>query len=448
MSEHSNQSDIIYLSGFGSYISTEAIPNTLPNNQNSPQSCSYGLYAEQLSGTAFTAPRHKNLHSWLYRIRPSVITATDYESYDSNGRYDIYEGFQSLVIEPKPLRWNPLDIDDIPPTNFIEGLQVVCGTGDPSLKEGLCIYNYVANSSMINTAFYSSDGDFLIVPEQGSMIVITELGRLIVNSSEIVVIPRGIRFSIQIINNESIRGYALEAFSGHFELPSLGVIGSNGLANPRDFLIPTAWYEDIDNQSAGENYSYNLINKYMGKLFKRSLNHSPFDVVGWHGNYYPFKYDLKHFNTINTVSYDHLDPSIFTVLTCPSNEPGVAIADFVIFPPRWMVAEHTFRPPYFHRNCMSEYMGMIYGKYDGKGDGFVPGGSSLHSVMTPHGPDAGSFVKASHVDLSPVYFNEGLAFMFETNYLLKVSTGYLHSKKLQSNYWQCWADLPKLFSPP
>lgn len=338
---------LTYIDGFGGHVSTEAIKGALPIGQNSPQVCPHGLYAEQLSGTAFTAPRAKNLRSWLYRIRPTVMHSrfVNMKSTQISGSFDSFE------IDPNQLRWDPVPL---PPAgenvDFVEGLSQVCGAGDPTLKEGLSIYNYVASVSMGNKAFSNSDGDFLIVPQVGTLDITTEMGLLRVEPCEIVVIPRGIKFSVDV--QTASRGYILEIFKGHFELPNLGPIGANGLANPRDFKTPTAAYVDRECE-------FTIVNKFGGQLFSAKMGHSPFDVVAWHGNYAPFKYDLRHFNCINSVSFDHPDPSIYTVLTCPSDEAGTAIADFVIFPPRWMVMDHTFRPPYFHRNCMSEYMGMV-----------------------------------------------------------------------------------------
>eukprot|EP01038_Epipyxis_sp_PR26KG_P005794 gene5794-7993_t len=459
-----NKTSIRYQDGFGSYFSSESLPNSLPQGQNNPQCPPQGLYAEQLSGSSFTAPRYHNMRSWLYKIRPSV-QQSPYVSFHASNK--ILDEFNHLEIEPNQLRWSPRTHATSSQSieskiNFVDGLSLVCGAGDPALKVGLSIYNYLFNSSMNHQAIQNSDGDFLIVPQEGKLLIKTEFGRFEVEPCEIIVIPRGIKFSINQANdnNDNIfsRGYVLETFKGHFELPSLGPIGSNGLANPRDFLAPVAWFENIDyiNNSSNNNIdninngdhiienamngkNFVLYNKYMNKLFVTNLSHSPFDVVAWHGNYYPYKYDLRKFCVINTVSFDHPDPSIFTVLTCPSDEPGTAIADFVIFPPRWMVAEHTFRPPYFHRNCMSEYMGMIYGKYDAKevdskGQGFVPGGASLHSVMTPHGPDVGAFQKGSNsnTNKNPIYFDEGLAFMFESCLMLKVSPSELQSTTRQN----------------
>lgn len=441
MASFTEYNTLKYLVGFGNYHATEALEDALPKDQNTPQLCPYGLYAEQLTGTAFTVPRAKNQKTWFYRIRPSVL----HQDMKPNHSQKTLEDFTNLAIDPNQLRWSPVPL---PSSNdsidFVEGLQLYCGAGDPSLKEGISIYTYAANKSMGKKSFYSADGDMLIVPQVGSLFIRTEMGKLQVDSCEIVVIPRGIKFSIDL--TEASRGYVAELFKGHFEIPSLGPIGANGLANPRDFLVPVAAFEDDDSL-------HTVVIKFMNKFYSADMDHSPFDVVAWHGNYYPVKYDLRKFNTINTVSYDHLDPSIFTVLTVQTDEPGVAALDFVIFPPRWMVAEKTFRPPYYHRNCMSEFMGMIYGSYDAKtaidGDheGFVAGGASLHSCMTPHGPDASSFIKGSSIEeLKPVYFNDGLAFMFETTYLLKVTPSALTSSVRQMEYLECWQKLPKLFT--
>lgn len=423
-----------YMDGFGGHFTSEALPGALPVGQNTPQFCPYGLYAEQISGTAFTAPRHKNLRTWVYRILPSVL----HNKLEPCKNQKFLEDFESLQIDPSQFRWDPYSFPgENTEVDFVDGLQLNLGAGDPSVKEGLAIYMYSCNISMNKKAFYSADGDFLIVPQAGTLYITTELGRYTVAPKEIIVIPRGIKFSVNV--EGPTRGYVAELFKGHFELPGLGPIGSNGLANPRDFKTACAFYEDDESEHV-------IVGKFINKLYQATLNHSPFDVVAWHGNYTPFKYDLTLFNTVNSVSYDHLDPCIFTVLTAQTDEPGTAALDFVIFPPRWMVQENTFRPPYYHRNCMSEYMGMIEGMYDAKGKAFAPGGGSLHSCMTAHGPDAATFAKASTEELNPVKFTGGLAFMFESSYLLKVSKSALTTPHLQANYIKCWNKLPKLFN--
>jgi homogentisate 1,2-dioxygenase len=423
-----------YQTGFGNHFATEAVEGALPQGQNSPQKCPLNLYAEQLSGTAFTVPRSNNQRSWLYRIRPTISDQTAYQPLH-HGFFS--NDFEKFLLTPTQLRWKASPFPESR-TDWVDGIVTVAGVGDPLMKSGLAIYTYCCNASMENRAFYSSDGDFIIVPQHNTLLIVTEMGRLEVEPLEICVSPRGIKFSVEV--NGNARGYIAEVFNGHFKIPDLGPIGANGLANPRDFLAPTAHFEDRDCE-------FRITAKFGGKLFEHSLNRSIFDVVAWHGNYYPYKYDLRHFSTINTVSFDHPDPSIFTVLTCPSLEPGVAVLDFVIFPPRWMVSEHTFRPPYYHRNCMSEYMGNIVGGYDAKGAAFGPGCGSLHSCMSAHGPDRESFEKGSNVDLTPHRYPDGnMQFMFESSYVLKIAPWALEEERLDTQYLNCWRGLNKHFS--
>lgn len=351
------------------------------------------------------------------------------------------------TIDPNQMRWMPVPIPK-ERTNFLQGLHTVGGSGDPaSGGTGFAVHVYVANASMGDRAFVNGDGDFLIVPQQGTLRVTTEMGRMTVEPCEICVVPRGVRFKIDV--DGPSRGYVCELFRRHFVLPELGPIGSNGLANPQDFLTPTAWYEDR------EDVTYRIVQKLGGELFQCTQRFSPFNVVAWRGNYAPCKYDCRKFNCMNSVTYDHPDPSIYTVLTCPSDEAGVAIVDFVIFPPRWMVMEHTFRPPWFHRNCMSEFMGMIWGQYDAKGGndasngtkqtGFVPGGASLHSPMVAHGPDAKATEKAAKVTLKPEFFDKGLAFMFETSKTMRLSRWALVGPHRDKAYHKCWSAIPRRF---
>jgi homogentisate 1,2-dioxygenase len=425
-------STLNYLSGFGNHFSSEAIPGSLPEGQNNPQKCPKDLYAEQLTGTAFTAPRHLNQKSWLYKLRPTVAGQTIYNERKSASFTNDFERF---ILNPSQMRWKefPL-VQETERVDFIEGIMTMAGAGDPAFKSGLAIYMYSCNKSMQNKAFYSSDGDFLIVPQMGILHIKTEMGLLDVEPQEIVVIPRGIKFAVAV--DGVSRGYICEIFSGHLKIPDLGPIGANGLANPRDFLCPTASYEDIE-------VPFKVDTKFGGKLFRYKLPHSIFDVVAWSGNYYPYKYDLRKFNTMGTVSFDHPDPCIFTVLTCQTLEPGVAVLDFVIFPPRWMVAEHTFRPPYYHRNTMTEFMGNIVGTYDAKTVGFLPGTASLHSCMAGHGPEAGVFEKASNAELVPVkYPDNHMQFMFETSYMLRLNKECL--RFIDEDYVLCWQGLKKM----
>ncbi|KAJ3016604.1 Homogentisate 1,2-dioxygenase [Thoreauomyces humboldtii] len=437
-----------YQQGFGNSHASEALPGALPIGQNSPQKVPYGLYAEQVSGTAFTAPRAENQRSWLYRIRPSVVHTPFEQLPNANvvRSFDVGRPDSECKSTPNQLRWSPFPLPTHGGIDFVHGMHTLCGGGSPSTRNGLAIHIYSANADMHSSAFYSSDGEYLIVPQQGRLDIQTELGRLMVEPNEIAVIPRGIRFAVRLPDGPS-RGYVLEVFGHHFELPELGPIGANGLANARDFLYPTAYYEDK------EGGAYTIVNKYQGQLFHIEQGHSPFDVVAWHGNYAPYKYDLRKFCTVNAVSYDHLDPSIFTVLTAKSDTPGTALADFVIFPPRWIVAENTFRPPYYHRNCMSEFMGLISGGYDAKAEGFWPGGASLHSAMTAHGPDRATFEKASTEELTPVKLRpDGLAFMFESSLMLSLTNWALDpafdgGKMVQKDYYKCWQGLHKYFDP-
>ncbi|KAL9264312.1 Homogentisate 1,2-dioxygenase-like protein [Drosera capensis] len=442
--------DLRYLSGFGNSFSSEAIAGALPEGQNSPLVCPYGLYAEQVSGTSFTSPRKVNLRSWLYRIKPSVTHEPFQPRAPTHGRLVSEFDKSNSSANPTQLRWKPVDIPE-EPTDFIDGLHTVCGAGSSYLRHGFAIHMYTANKSMENCAFCSADGDFLIVPQQGRLWITTECGRLQVSPGEIVVLPQGFRFAITLPDGPS-RGYVAEIFGAHFQLPDLGPIGANGLAATRDFLVPSAWFEK------SRRPGYTIIQKFGGELFTAKQDFSPFNVVAWHGNYVPYKvttleklalqYDLSKFCPYNTVLVDHGDPSINTVLTAPTDKPGVALLDFVIFPPRWLVAEHTFRPPYYHRNCMSEFMGLIHGGYEAKADGFRPGGASLHSCMTPHGPDTKTFeaTVARGNQAGPYKITDTMAFMFESCLIPRVCSWALESPFLDNDYYQCWIGLRPHFT--
>ena len=469
------QDGLTYLTGFHNHHESEAEPSTLPRGRNNPQRVPGNLYTEQLSGTAFTAPRSANRKTWLYRIQPGVAgSSSSFVPYSSEAEGKVrYFGqcdwSTDLKLDPNPMRWGPMplveqeasDGTNTKSLNFLEGVKTMMGSGDPASKSGLGIHFYSFDADMmastddgVNTHMYNSDGDLLIVPQVGSLHLLTELGRLIVHPAEICVIPRGIVFSVNIHRTDSesstlkaaARGYILEIFKGHFALPELGPIGSNGLANPRDFLYPTAWYDESSNNTGTK--SNIIVNKFGNEMFVRTTDHSPFNVVSWHGTYAPFKYDLHKFCAINSVSYDHPDPSIYTVLTAQSDEPGTALADFVIFPPRIMATDdNTFRPPWFHRNVMAEFMGLIYGQYDAKREGFVPGGASLHNTMTPHGPDSDTYERAVKADCSkPTKFEGGLAFMFETCLTLRCSSYALTCPQRQMEYAQCWDGLRNNFT--
>jgi homogentisate 1,2-dioxygenase len=426
-------SDLAYLTGFGNEFATEAIAGALPQDQNSPQQAPLGLYAEQLSGTPFTAPRHENRRSWLYRIRPSAAHPPFRRMNDGLIRSG---PFTEAEVSPNRLRWDPLRQSKAP-ADFLDGLITLCGNGDVALRTGMAVHHYLANRSMTDRIFSNSDGELLLVPQDGRIHLVTELGILDAAPGEIAVVPRGIRFRVELVD-EIARGYVAENYGALLRLPELGPIGSNGLAHRRDFATPVAAFEDRD-------APYQVIQKFEGHLWAADYGHSPLDVVAWHGNYAPYKYDLARFNTINTVSFDHIDPSIFTVLTSPSEIPATANLDFVIFPPRWMVAEHSFRAPWFHRNVMNEYMGLIRGAYDAKASGFEPGGGSLHNCMSGHGPDQASFEAGSTAELTPSYWDLGMAFMFETRLVLRPTRFALETPALQRGYDSVWAGLKKNF---
>jgi homogentisate 1,2-dioxygenase len=427
---------IVYQSGFGNEFATEAVKGALPRGQNAPQKSALGLYTEQLSGSPFTAPRATNRRTWTYRIRPSV---THKPFVETDAKMIRSGPFTEVPAPPNQLRWNPIPIPT-KKTDFIDGIITLGGNGDPATQSGVAIHLYAANASMHDRFFYNADGELLIVPQEGGLTLHTELGILAIAPGEIAIIPRGIKFQVEL-QEKSARGYICENYGLPFRLPDLGPIGANGLANARDFLAPVASYEDREGD-------FHIVSKFLGRLWIAEIDHSPLDIVAWHGNYTPYKYDLKSFNCINSVSFDHPDPSIYTVLTAPTINPGTANADFVIFPPRWIVAEHTFRPPWFHRNMMNEFMGLIFGQYDAKAEGFVPGGASLHNCMSGHGPDAETWEKATNAELKPQYLDNTLAFMFETQWAVRPTKFALETKILQHEYYECWQGLKKHFKAP
>jgi homogentisate 1,2-dioxygenase len=423
---------VAYLSGFSNEHATEAVAGALPEGRNSPQRPPLGLYAEQLSGTPFTAPRHANRRTWLYRILPSAMHAP-FRRID-NGLWRC----APFDVEPSPnrLRWDPLPMPSTP-VDFIDGITTMAGNGDVAMRNGVAIHIYRTTKSMTERVFSDADGELLMVPQEGRLLLRTELGIVEAAPGEIAVIPRGVRFRVELPDGAA-RGYICENYGALFHLPELGPIGANGLANPRDFFSPVAWYEECRVETES-------VVKFAGNLWATALDHSPLDVVAWHGNYAPYKYDLARFMALGTVSFDHPDPSIFTVLTAPTDTPGTANCDFVIFPPRWMVAEDTFRPPWFHRNLMSEFMGLIRGVYDAKAEGFAPGGASLHNSFAAHGPDWATFERASSADLSPQKIPDTLAFMFETRLVIRPTEFALSTPALQRDYDQCWLGFARQF---
>jgi homogentisate 1,2-dioxygenase len=427
--------DLAYLSGFGNEHASEAVPGALPVGRNSPQRAPLGLYAEQISGTAFTQPRAVNRRSWVYRITPSA-------AHPRFSRIDdgLLRSAPFTDTEPSPnrLRWDPIPFPD-GPTDFVDGLYTVGGNGDTLSQAGMGIHWYRANTSMVDRFFVDADGELLVVPQEGGLVLHTEFGRLGVVPGEIVVVPRGVRFRVELTNGLA-RGYICENYGAALTLPERGPIGANGLANERDFLAPVASFEDRQG-------TCQVVQKFGGHLWAADYDHSPLDVVAWHGDLTPYKYDLDRFMAIGTISFDHPDPSIFTVLTSPTDTPGLANIDFVIFPPRWLVGEGTFRPPWYHRNIMSEFMGLIHGVYDAKAEGFVPGGASLHNTFTSHGPDAETYAKASTVELAPQKIDSTMAFMFETRWTVVPTAHALAADHLQPDYDAVWKGLTRNFQP-
>ena len=425
--------ELEYLSGFGNEHASEALPNTLPEGQFSPQHVAHGLYAEKFSTSSFTAPRARNRRTWFYRIRPSVVHGR-YEEINHPGIASA--PLKNVEVPPVQLRWDPYPI---PPatTDFVDGLLTIAVNGSLAQQIGMAVHVYLANASMDGRYFLNADGELLIVPQMGALTAVTECGILHVVAGEICVIPRGMKFRIALPDGKS-RGYICENYGSPLELPERGPVGSDGFANDRDFLAPVASFEDIEGD-------FTLTCKFMGRLYDAPISHSPLDVVGWVGTSVPYKYDLNRFMAIGSVSYDHPDPSIYTVLTSPSETAGVANIDFVIFPPRWSVAENTFRPPWFHRNFMSEFMGLIVCQYDGKKAGFEPGGMSLHNSMVPHGPDAAVFTAATTGELAPAKIDGSMAFMFESRYVIQPTEAAFESPMLQANYADCWQGLGRNF---
>ena len=427
--------ELAYQSGFGNQFATEAVPGALPQGRNSPQRAPLGLVAELISGSAFTAPRASNQRTWVYRRQPSVVTGA-YAPYAQP--HWVTGAAAGAVVPPDPLRWHPIAIPDAP-LDFVDGLRTIVVNGDPDAQTGMAAHLALMNRSMDGRALVNADSEMLVIPQQGTLRFVTELGVLDARPGEVVLLPRGIAFSVMV--GGPSRAYVCENHGAPFRLPELGPIGSNGLANPRDFLAPVAGYE------ARQDAPYEIIRRDGGALWRTTQPRTPFDVVAWHGNLTPVKYDTAHFMVIGSISFDHPDPSIFTVLTSPTDTPGTANCDFVIFPPRWMVGEDTFRPPWYHRNVMSEFMGLVHGQYDAKPEGFKPGGMSLHNGMVPHGPDAEAFDKASNAALAPHKLDHTLAFMLESRWRFKPTAFAMGCGALDARYADCWTALQDNFRP-
>ncbi|MCB1479651.1 MAG: homogentisate 1,2-dioxygenase [Rhodobiaceae bacterium] len=422
-----------YVPGFGNDFETEALPGALPQGMNSPQKCNYGLYGEQLSGTAFTDVRPER--TWCYRIRPSVKHSARYT------RIDVPLWKSAPNIEPDvtslgQYRWDPLPTS--PGLNWITGMRTMTTAGDVNTQVGMAAHVYLVTSSMEDEYFFSADSELLVVPQEGRLRFATELGVIDLEPKEIAILPRGLLYRVEVIDGPC-RGFVCENYGQKFDLPGRGPIGANCMANPRDFKAPVAAYEDREAPST-------VTIKWCGQFHRTEIGQSPLDVVAWHGNYAPYKYDLRNYCPVGAILFDHPDPSIFTVLTAPSGVPGTANIDFVLFRERWLVAENTFRPPWYHKNIMSELMGNIYGQYDAKPQGFVPGGISLHNMMLPHGPDRDAFEKASNANLGPDKLDNTMSFMFETRFPQHLTAFAGREAPLQDDYIDCWDSLEKKFN--
>ncbi|MGC9417769.1 MAG: homogentisate 1,2-dioxygenase [Rhodovulum sp.] len=424
-----------YMPGFGNDFESEALPGALPQGQNSPQKCAYGLYAEQLSGTPFTAPRGQNERTWCYRIRPSVRHTSRFSRIDLP-YWKTAPHIVEDVISLGQYRWDPVPHSDAPLT-FLTGMRTMTTAGDVNTQVGMAAHVYLVNRSMEDEYFYSADSELMVVPQEGRLRFCTEMGVIDLEPKEIAILPRGMVFRVDLVEGPA-RGFVCENYGAKFDLPNRGPIGANCLANPRDFKTPVAAFEDRDTPSR-------MVVKWCGQFHSCEIGHSPLDVVAWHGNYAPCKYDLRTFSPVGAILFDHPDPSIFTVLTAPSGVEGTANIDFVLFRDRWMVAEHTFRPPWYHKNIMSELMGNIYGIYDAKPQGFVPGGMSLHNMMLPHGPDRDAFEGASNAELKPDKLADTMSFMFETRFPQHLTQFAATEAPLQDDYIECWSGLEKKF---
>ncbi len=423
-----------YMPGFGNDFETEALPGALPQGMNSPQRCNYGLYGEQLSGTAFTAPSHQNERTWCYRIRPSVKHSSRYTKIDMP-YWKSAPCVDPDVISLGQYRWDPVPHGE--GLTWLTGMRTMTTAGDVNTQVGMATHIYLVNESMVDSYFFSADSELLVVPQEGKLRFCTELGVIDVEPQEIAIIPRGLVYRVEVLEGPC-RGFVCENYGQKFDLPGRGPIGANCMANRRDFKTPVAAYEDREEPST-------MTIKWAGQFHSCEIDQSPLDVVAWHGNYCPVKYDLKTYCPVGSILFDHPDPSIFTVLTAPSGVEGTANIDFVLFRERWMVMEDTFRPPWYHKNIMSELMGNIYGQYDAKPQGFIPGGVSLHNMMLPHGPDRDAFDKASYSELKPEKLDNTMSFMFETRFPQHLTAFAANEAPLQDEYIDCWSTIEKKF---
>lgn len=421
-----------YQPGFGNEFATEAVAGALPVGQNSPQRPPLGLVSELVSGTAFVAPRALNRRSYLFRIRPST---------NAHPLLPVsFPNFQTppLAVDPQPgaMRWSTLN-DKIAGKDFLDGLLTHCGNGSPRTQNGMAVHIYNASEPMTGRAFVNSDGEMLIIPQTGKLVITTELGIMDIQPGELALIPKGMKMKVDPVSGPAY-GFMCENYGLPFVLPDLGLIGSHGLANAIDFETPVAAFED--NEEPTE-----LIQKFCGSFWETKLEYSVFDVVAWRGNWAPCKYDMMKFNTMGSISYDHPDPSIFCALTSSSDAVAGGNVDFMILPPRWIVAEHSFRPPGFHRNSVSEFLALVKGAHESRSSNFPPGSISLHNCWTPHGPDTETLEQARTAELQPQRVDDALVFMLETRFPLEMSSAAFESDKRQRDCTNGWAGFTKRF---
>lgn len=391
--------------GFGGHHRGEALAGAVPGRQNTPRHAPYGLHSEQVSGTGFVAPRRENLRSWLYRIRPSA----QHTRFSPVDHPRVSHDFE-IQSSPNLSAWSQIVDDSEGPQDFVAGLTTLGGAGNPALRRGFALHGYRATADMEDHAFTNADGDLLVLPQQGRLIALTEFGALEVEPGEVLLLPRGLRVSILVPDGEA-QGYAAEIFAGHFQLPERGPIGANGLVDERHFRGPTPYYED--RLAPG----FRMTHKFGGALSEATQDHSPFDVVGWHGAYLPLAYRFSAFSPVSNTAFDHTDPSAFTVLSAALDEEGANALDLVVFPARWDPTEHTFKPPYFHRNVTTEINGII--EDPSLNAPFTTGMVFVTPSMTPHGVRAGAverFLAKSDeaADRPTKSSSKSLWFQFET----------------------------------
>jgi len=414
------------LSGFGNEHESESQAGVLPTRGNSPQRPAGGLVTEQLSGTAFTAPRATNRRTWLYRRRPSVQHVRQLQPTT----------YPQFVTAPDPnpawlaqSRWNPDEPTAAAADTWLAGITTVVTNGNAHLHVGGAIHTYgFGASTELAPVFVNTDAEMLFVPQLGRVELQTELGPLAVEPGHIGVVPRGIKVRVSTAAKLA-SGWLHENYGQAFTLPDPGITGPNTSALARDFVYPSAQPED-DAPTA-------IIVKTGGRFLATSIDRTPLDVVAWRGNYAPYRYDLRQFSPLGAVLFDHPDPSLGTVLTSPSDLVGTANVDLVVFRERWVVAEDTFRPPWFHSNTMSEFMGLIDGSYDAK-PGQAPGSMTLHNQHLPHGPATTAFEAASAAELMPQRLEPTLAFMLESRYVWQPTQWAATTDRLDVDYDACW----------